>query len=479
MPRAARHNVGKRGEWARQAGYNLSRTNSEKWSVGGTGTIQKEMSEDEARMRLVFIYRQRQKESKGQWAPLPIQIAPPEDDPSWDTWVLLGSRGSGKTEGASRYALDHLRKYGSKARVGVGGKTIADARDTCAEGDSGLMSIAPHEFYYHRSIGEARHVKGGYIKFMGAEEPDRWNGPQWSLLWCDELSLWPKATYDMAQLGLRLGEYPRTIISTTPKTAKWVKEIADLPTTRVTHGTLDQNVYLAKFARDRIIRQFKGTHLEKSELLGQWHFQSPNALWNPDMFHRVTTLPDLARIVIAVDPAVSTGEESDDTGIVAAGIDSYDRTSCNGYIIKDKTCHVSPHGWSEVIISLYDELGADLVVAEVNNGGDLVEAVLRSVALENNRQPIPFKKIHASRGKYVRAQPVASLYEQGRVFHYNMPDGNLDDLETEQCGWDPESYKSPNRMDADVWAITELMLGVPQKKRLRMVASAPVYISRF
>jgi phage terminase large subunit-like protein len=361
----------------------------------------------------------------------------------------------------------------------VGGKTIADARETCAEGVSGLISIAPHEFYYNRSLGEARHKKGGYVKFLGAEVPARWNGPQWSLLWADELSLWPKESYDQAQLGLRLGEYPRTIISTTPKAAKWVMEIEKLPTTRLTHGTLDQNIHLAKFARNRLIRMFKGTSLEKSELEGEWFFQAPNALWNDSLFKYIEKYPNLARVVIAVDPAVSVGEDSDDTGIVAAGTTSINRNDADVIVLKDRTCHLSPNGWAEVVLSLYDEVNADLVVAETNNGGDLVEATLRAVALANNRMPVPFKKITATRGKFVRAQPVASLYEQGRVYHYNVPEGNLSELEMEMCGWDPEAYKSPNRMDANVWAVTELMLGAPQQQKRRMVSNARVRISPY
>lgn len=524
MPRPSTDKLGKRDTWAAHAGYNTARSSShngmsgaQKWSAGGIGN-QHLMSDEEAAIRIAFQFKLRQAQQQ-EWKPLPIQICPKaDDDTSWDTWILRGGRGSGKTEGASRYVLNHLRKYGAKARVGVGGKTIADARDTCAEGISGLITIAPHEFYYHRSLGEARHIKGGYVKFLGAEEEDRWNGPQWSLLWCDELGLWPKETYDMAQFGLRLGDFPRTIISTTPKTAKWVEEIEKLPTTVHTTGTIYENFYLSEFARRKIISKYEGTSLEKRELRGEWFYESPNALWKQEMFRHVEKLPALARIVIAIDPAVTSGETADDTGIVAAGIDSYNVESACGYVLRDRTVHLSPAGWAETAIALYDELQADLIVAEVNNGGDLVEANIRAVCRTLGRPNIPFKKIHASRGKMIRAQPIVSLYEQGRIYHYRgklnitmddvpvdaelfsldpdqensteqeyaqtqsglyLPTNSLVELETEMCSWDPTSYVSPNRMDAVVWSLTELMMGETAQPPARVRYYNPVRISSY
>lgn len=524
MPRPPSHNLGQRATWAEMAGYNLSRapsikstTNGQfnptrqnpqssayKWSAGGIGNqLPDNVTDDEALIKIAFFYRLRQlQEQRQSWQPLPIQIQPkPDEDTSWDTWMLRGGRGSGKTEGASRYVLNHLRKYGPKARVGVGGKTAADARDTCAEGESGLITLAPHEFYYHRSLGEARHVKGGYVKFMGAEQPARWNGPQWSLIWGDECGLWPKETFDQAQFGLRLGEYPRTIISTTPKVAKWLYELEQEPTTVHTTGKLYDNVYLSEFARNRLVRKYKGTSLEKRELEGEWSFQSENALWTEQLFRPVNDLPQLTRIVIAIDPAVTSGETSDDTGIVAAGIDSYDLSLANGYVLRDRTVHLSPFGWGETAIALYDELEADLIVAEVNNGGDLVEANLRAVCNSLGRAMVPFKKIHATRGKIVRAQPIVALYEQARVYHYRgsiqtLIDETINDdglyvpteysninllteLENEMCSWDPESYKSPNRMDAAVWALTELLLKPPEPRERRLTYTPRVSISRY
>jgi phage terminase large subunit-like protein len=485
MPRHPRHNSGKRQGWNDLSGYNRALsvpnrptirqpTDSEVATVNNPEAVEKYATA----LKMAMALKERQVKSKGEWTPLPIQICPKsDDDPSWDTWVLRGGRGSGKTEGGSRYVLNHLRKYGPKARVGVGAKTAADARDTCAEGDSGLITIAPDEFFYHRSVGEARHKKGGYVKFMGAEEPDRWNGPQWSLLWEDEAGLWPKATHDQAQLGLRLGDFPRTIITSTPKVAKWLKAIEDRPETVHTHGTLKENFHLSEFARKRLIETYTGTSLEKRELEGEWSFESENSLWTEELLAgcHVDLHPALARIVIAIDPAVTSGETADDTGIVAAGVDSFDKRYCRGYVLKDRTCHLSPLGWAEEAVRLYEELEADLIVAETNNGGDLVETTIRAI-----NPSIPFKKVHASRGKAIRAQPIVSLYEKGRVFHVSHSRNSLVELEQEMLSWDPTGYKSPNRMDAVVWALTELMIDATDRKQIyRVVYNDPVRISAY
>lgn len=504
MTRSPEHKLGQRDSWARHAGYNLTRTQHNPYNPSQTVSNlpnthfnpPADTTDDEALIKIAYNYYLRQLKQTV-FKPLPIQMCPKdEEDTSWDTWMLRGGRGSGKTEGASRYVLEHLRKYGSKARVGVGGKTTADARDTCAEGESGLITIAPHEFYYHRSLGEARHIKGGYVKFMGAESPDRWNGPQWSLLWADEAGLWPKETFDQAQFGLRLGKFPRTIISTTPKIAKWLLELEKQQTTIHTTGTLYENIHLSEFARNRLIRKYKGTSLEKRELEGEWSFEADDALWKEGMFHHVEFHPPLYRIVIAIDPAVTSGENADDTGIVAAGIDNYDLSIANGYVLRDRTVHMSPSGWAETAIALYDELQADLIVAEVNNGGDLVEENIRAVCNSLRRPNLPFKKIHATRGKIVRAQPIVSLYEQKRIFHYrgrtHADTGEFDgemaeihtintltELENEMCSWSPTSHISPNRMDAAVWALTELLIQPPPPRVGRVSYSNRVSISRY
>jgi phage terminase large subunit-like protein len=415
------------------------------------------------------VQRQRQAGAR-RWEPLPIQRAPAWDDHGWDVWMLRGSRGSGKTEGASRFVLEYLRRFGRAARVGVGAPTIADARGTCAEGPSGLITLAPQEFVHHRSLGEAWHRAGGYVRFLGAEEPDRWNGPQWSLLWCDELALWPKETYEQAQLGLRLGEHPRTVISTTPKAARWVWEIEQHPRTVVTTGTLAENKYLSETARRRLEELFRGTHLEQRELLGEWWFEAPNALWRQDLFRWGERVPALARVVVAVDPAVTSGPDSAATGIVVVGLDGWDRARARAWVVEDATMRGSPLEWARRVVAAYDAWRADGVVAEVNQGGDLVETTLQMV-----RPGLPVWKVHATRGKAVRAQPVVALYEQGRVWHVR----GLGALERELCGWDPEGGESPNRLDALVWGVSALLVAEAERVVWRAVVGAPVRISRF
>jgi phage terminase large subunit-like protein len=259
--------------------------------------------------------------------------------------------------------------------------------------------------------------------------------------------------------------------------ARWLEALENKTTTIHTHGTLRENVYLSEFARRKLLEQYLGTSLERREIEGEWSYESPNALWTEELLNecRVDLHPALYRIVIAIDPAVTSGETADDTGIIAAGIDNPNKALARGYVLRDRTCHLSPAGWAETAVALYDELQADLIVAEVNNGGDLVETTLQSI-----RPNLPFKKIHASRGKIVRAQPIVSLYEHKRVFHVSNSLHSLIPLEQEMLSWDPTGYKSPNRMDAAVWALTDLMIEDAKKKRtFRIVYNDPVRISAY
>ena len=183
------------------------------------------------------------------WEPLPHQVPPAGE---WYVWLLLGGRGSGKTMAGTHYVLDHLREHGKRARVGIGAPTIADARNVCAEGVTGLISIAPTEFRYNRSLGEAHHKDGGYVAFMGSEEPNRWNGPQWSLLWADELALWNEGSWHQAQFGLRLGEHPRAIVTTTPKNRDFVRTLSELETTATVRATTFDNPTLSEDVQNRM-----------------------------------------------------------------------------------------------------------------------------------------------------------------------------------------------------------------------------------
>jgi phage terminase large subunit-like protein len=376
------------------------------------------------------------------WQPLPHQIPPPG---SWYVWLLLGGRGSGKTMAGTHFVLDHLRQEGRKARVGVGAPTIADARDVCAEGVTGLINLAPTEFKYNRSMGEAHHKDGGYVKFMGSEEPARWNGPQWSILWADELALWNEASWHQAQFGLRLGEHPRAIVTTTPKNREFVRTLSEMETTATVRATTYDNPTLSDAVQERLRQQYGGTRIGRQEILAEWLDDVPGALWQWSMIHSkpLLEIPALERIVVAIDPAMTATTSSDDTGIVVVGradIDEY-------YVLADYSGRYSPDAWAGKAIDAYEIHKADRIIGEVNNGGDMVEHTLRTV-----RGSVPYTAVHASRGKRIRAEPIAALYEQGKVFH--AP--NLNELEEQLVSWTPDSSGSPDRLDALVWGLTEL-----------------------
>jgi phage terminase large subunit-like protein len=372
-------------------------------------------------------------------------------DGEWDCWLILAGRGTGKTRAGAEAVLKHLHDFGPLARVGVGSPTRQDARDVCAEGVSGVISIAPQQFTYNRSLGEAHHHRGGYVKFMGAEEPDRWNGPQWSLLWADELALWNPESWEQAQFGLRLGTRPRAIATTTPKARKFVQELAAQPTTVVTRATTADNPHLSEVVRKRLYDRYGGTRLGRQELEAEWLDDVPGALWTRDLLERnrvrMLPWPDMVRVVVAIDPSGGDDEGHAECGIVAAG----KGTDGHGYVLRDVSERLSPERWARRAIQLYYDLKADRLLAEANFGGAMVQSTIRAVDPK-----VPVKQVTASRGKRTRAEPVAALDEQGRVHHVGM----FATLEDQLTSWVPDSGDpSPDRLDARVWAITELMLG--------------------
>jgi phage terminase large subunit-like protein len=378
------------------------------------------------------------------WEPLSHQRPSSED---WDVWLVLGGRGTGKTRAGAEFVLEHLNTLGTDARVGIGAPTAADVRDVCAEGVSGLITIARDQFTsYNRSLGEAHHHRGGYVKFLGAEEPARWNGPQWSLLWADELALWNQDTWEQAQFGLRLGDRPRAIATTTPKARQFVRDLAERTGTLVTHARTADNPYLSEIVRQRLYDRYGGTRLGRQELEAEWLDDVPGALWTRDILetNRVREHPDLVRIVVAIDPSGGESEGHAEVGIVAAGKGA----DGHGYVLRDVSERLSPERWARRAVQLYYELKADRLLAEQNFGGEMVRSTIRAV--DPN---VPVKLVTASRGKRVRAEPVSALDEQGRIHHVGM----LPVLEDQLCQWVPDSGDpSPDRLDARVWAITEL-----------------------
>jgi predicted phage terminase large subunit-like protein len=381
----------------------------------------------------------------------PEQLPPPGD---WRVWLLLAGRGFGKTRSGAEWVREQV-KEGRAGRVALVAPTAADARDVMIEGESGILAVTPDRGrpLYEPSKRRVTWPNGAIATAYSAEEPDRLRGPQHDAAWCDELAVWRHdAAWDMLMFGLRLGHDPRCVVTTTPKPRRLLRHLLHDPSVAVTRGTtFDNRDHLAPAFFDAILKRYRGTRLGRQELLAELLEDVPGALWSRDAIERgcVPVAPALARIVVAIDPAVSTGDESDETGIIVAALGE----DGHAYVLDDLSGRHAPHEWARRAIAAYKSHQADRIVAETNNGRDLVEATLRVV--DPNAA---FRAVHASRGKAVRAEPVAALYEQGRVHHV----GHLTALEDQMCeftgGVARESGHSPDRVDALVWAITDLMI---------------------
>lgn len=399
-------------------------------------TILSTLTEDEARA-ILFDWPH--------WA-RDKQLPPPG---TWRVWLMLAGRGFGKTRTGAEWIRAGV-EAGECGRIGLIAPTAADARDVMVEGESGLLAVCPPWAYpqYEPSKRRVTWPNGAIATLFSADEPERLRGPQHDRLWCDEIRAWryPEA-FDMAMLGLRLGDDPRCAVTTTPRVSPLVKRLLNDPTVEVTRGsTYENRANLAGAFFTQIAGQYEGTRLGRQELYAELLEDVPGALWKRDTIEagRWHTAPDLIRVVVAIDPAVTAKEESDETGIVIAGMDG----DGQGYVLGDESLRASPHVWASAAVKAYAAHHADRIIAEANNGGEMVEYTLRTVD-EN----VPVKLVHASRGKQTRAEPVAALYEQGRVHHV----GYFGDLEDQMCQWLP-GESSPDRMDALVWALTDLMI---------------------
>ena len=370
--------------------------------------------------------------------------------------MLLAGRGFGKTRTGAEYVRAQV-EAGNAGRVALVAPTAADARDVMVEGESGLLAIAPpwNRPNYEPSKRRVTWPNGALATLYSADEPERLRGPQHDLAWPDELASWryPEA-WDMLMFGLRLGRKPRVVVTTTPKPTRLIRELLASPTTVVTRGsTFDNRANLAPAFFEQVIRKYEGTRLGRQELYAEVLDDVPGALWTRAMIDAAQQshpTPDLVRVVVAIDPAVTSGEDSDETGIIVAG------RAADGlvHVLADRSCRMSPDGWATRAVTALDDFKADRIVAEVNNGGDLVEATIRTV-----RRNVPYTKVHASRGKRVRAEPIAALYEQGKVRHA----AGLHALEDQMMTFVPDGNEgSPDRVDALVWALTELNPSNPQ-----------------
>ncbi len=382
----------------------------------------------------------------------PTQLAP---DGAWLTWLILAGRGFGKTRAGAEWAKEWGLKNADH-RIAVVAPTFSDARDTCIEGDSGLLSVIPDECIsaWNRSLGELVLTNGTRYKLFAAETPNRLRGPQHHAAWCDEVSSWAyEDAWDQLLFGLRLGSDPRVCATTTPKPNPLTRRITKDAATVITRGsTFDNAANLASTMIEELKKKYEGTRLGRQELYAELLDDVPGALWTWESIkaaHSKDTALQFRRVVIGVDPSGSDGETGDSQGIVAAGICA----KGHGHVLEDGSLRGSPDEWAKRAVDLFDRHKADRIVAERNFGGEMVRKVIQTV-----RSNVPVTLVTASRGKSVRAEPVAALYEQGRVSHETpMPD-----LESEMTQMTTDGYvgqASPDRVDALVWALTELMLG--------------------
>ena len=396
------------------------------------------------------------------WA-LPHQLPPPGD---WHAWVILGGRGAGKTRAGAEWVRSQVegdgpRDPGLARRVALVGETYDQVRDVMIFGDSGLLASVPPDRRPEWRAGERKLCwpNGAAAQAFSASDPEALRGPQFDAAWVDELAKWKRGqeAWDMLQFTLRLGRAPRVCVTTTPRNAPVLRRLLDSPSTVTTQAPTEANrANLARSFLREVRARYAGTRLARQELDGHMLADVEGAFWSAAQLGDLLQpeAPQLDRIVVAVDPAVSAHKGSDACGIVVAGAQIQGPPqNWRAYILADRTVQgQGPLSWATTAIAACDAFKADRLVAEVNQGGSLVETLLRQV------DPlVPFTPLHASRGKAARAEPVAALYEQGRVFH--LP--GLHALEDQMCQMTPQGYQgegSPDRLDALVWALYALLV---------------------
>jgi len=374
------------------------------------------------------------------------QITPAGD---WFVWLILAGRGWGKT----RVGAEQIRSWQEQgvSRFALIGQTPAEVRDVMIEGESGILAISPkwNKPKYEPSKRRLTWPNGATAIIYSGENPEVLRGPQHEKAWVDELAKfrYPQDTWDNLIFGMRLGDNPQIVVTTTPKPVRILKDLIKAKSTSITKGsTYENRENLAQVFLDVVLEKYEGTRLGRQELNAEMLEDNPGALWVRDWIekNRTTKLPEMVRIVVAIDPAVTSSKTSDETGIVVAGIDQ----ERHGYVLEDITMRATPEQWARAAVTAYYKWNADRVVGEANNGGDMIETIIRGI--DNN---ISYKKVWASRGKATRAEPISALYEQNKIHHA----GYFALLEDELCEWEP-GQPSPNRLDACVWAFTELLL---------------------
>ncbi|WP_370877201.1 DNA-packaging protein [Kaistia dalseonensis] len=393
---------------------------------------------------------------------------PPDGD--WLTWLMIGGRGAGKTRAGAEWVRGLVAGRPGFAPAPVGrialiGETLADVRDVMIEGVSGLLSVhdAGARPLWQPSRRRLEWPSGAVAFCFSSEDPESLRGPQFEAAWADELGKWrhQEACWDMLQFGLRLGTVPRQLVTTTPRATPLLRRLVKAERTVITRASTRANLgNLAPGFLERVVGRYQGTRLGRQEIDGELIEDRADGLWSRNGIEamRVDEAPELARIVVAVDPPASRRKWADACGIVACGLG----VDGVGYVLADRSlAEVKPAAWAAAAVGLYRALDADGLVAEVNQGGDMVESVIAEID-----PGVPVTSVRATRGKYLRAEPVAALYAQGRVRHA----GTFPALEDEMADFGPEGLangRSPDRLDALVWALTALMLKPPAEPRVR------------
>ena len=389
----------------------------------------------------------------------------------------MAGRGFGKTRMGSEWIRENVCGSTPLAhppsgwmRIALVAETAADARDVMVLGDSGILACHPRDFRPEWSPTNRRLTwpNGVQAWVYNATEPDQLRGPQHHAAWVDELAKfrYMQETWDQLQFGLRLGIHPKSLITTTPRPLPLIKKLVASPDTFTTRGaTLDNQANLAKNTIAALYDRYGGTRLGRQELDGEILGDIPGALWNRESIddHRIREAPeDLDRVIVAVDPAASSEEGSDENGIVVVGLARDKDGYARGYVLEDASLRGSPEEWARKAVHLYRKWQADKIVAEKNNGGDMVESVIKAVD-----RSVPVKLVHASRGKVVRAEPISALYEQGRVHHV----GVFDKLEDQMCLFSVDNIRSsstgsPDRVDALVWGLSEIFDKIAGRRKV-------------
>ena len=397
------------------------------------------------------------------WA-LPHQLPP---SGAWKSWVIMGGRGAGKTRAGAEWVRSMVEGArpldpGKARRLALVGETFDQVREVMIFGDSGILACSPPDRRPVWEAGRKRLVwpNGAIAQAFSAHEPEALRGPQFDAAWVDELAKWKKAeeSWDMLQFALRLGDHPQQVITTTPRNIGVLKAILNNPSTVVTHAPTEANrAYLAESFLEEVRARYAGTRLGRQELDGVLLDDIEGALWSSAAIEagRVERLPKFDRIVVALDPSVTANAGSDECGIVVVGaVTEGPVQDWRAVVLEDCSVKGKPTDWARAAIRAMEKYGAERLVAEVNQGGDLIEGVIRQI------DPlVPFKALRAGRGKAARAEPVAALYEQGRVHH--LKSARLGALEDQMCQMTVQGYQgqgSPDRLDALVWALHELMI---------------------